>query len=45
MASSLNGAEKQQGAYGPAKEMANEIVATQTTQITQMRTMLASSTP
>lgn len=37
--------EKQQGAYGPAKEMAGKIAATQTAQITQMRTMLAGSTP
>ncbi|MDT0468632.1 DUF305 domain-containing protein [Streptomyces gibsoniae] len=37
--------EKQQGAYGPAKEMASKIATTQTAQITQMRTMLAASTP
>ncbi|MGI5133226.1 DUF305 domain-containing protein [Streptomyces sp. CA-106110] len=37
--------EKQQGAYGPAKEMASKIATTQTAQIAQMRTMLAGSTP
>ncbi|MFF3518352.1 DUF305 domain-containing protein [Streptomyces sp. NPDC002573] len=37
--------EKQQGAYEPAKDMANKIATTQTAQINQMRTMLAASTP
>ncbi|MGW5690933.1 DUF305 domain-containing protein [Streptomyces asiaticus] len=38
-------AEKQHGAYGPAKKMAADIVATQSAEITQMRTMLGTSSP
>ncbi|MEU7240222.1 DUF305 domain-containing protein [Streptomyces sparsogenes] len=37
--------EKQHGAYGPAKKMAAGIVTTQTAEITQMRTMLGTSSP
>ncbi|MFE6691026.1 DUF305 domain-containing protein [Streptomyces sp. NPDC057743] len=37
--------EKQQGSYGPAKDLAGKIATTQTAQIAQMRKMLAGSTP
>lgn len=37
--------EQQHGAYGPAKKMAADIVITQTAEITQMRTMLGTSSP
>ncbi|MEV0414927.1 DUF305 domain-containing protein [Streptomyces sp. NPDC050448] len=37
--------EKQQGAYGPAKEMAGNIVTSQTAEITQMRKMLGTASP
>ncbi|WP_086711380.1 DUF305 domain-containing protein [Streptomyces antimycoticus] len=37
--------EQQHGAYGPAKKLAASIVTTQTTEITQMRTMLGTSSP
>jgi uncharacterized protein (DUF305 family) len=37
--------EKQQGAYGPAKELAGSIVTSQTAEIAQMRTMLGTSSP
>ncbi|MEV6593037.1 DUF305 domain-containing protein [Streptomyces acidicola] len=37
--------EQQHGAYGPAKKMAAGIVITQTAEITQMRTMLDTSSP
>ncbi|MCX5613280.1 DUF305 domain-containing protein [Streptomyces sp. NBC_00047] len=33
--------EKQQGAYGPAKALADSIITSQTAEIAQMRTMLA----
>ncbi|MGW5346639.1 DUF305 domain-containing protein [Streptomyces sp. HUAS TT3] len=32
--------EKQQGSYGPAKALADDIITSQTAEITQMRTML-----
>ncbi|MHA4776594.1 DUF305 domain-containing protein [Streptomyces sp. MSC1_001] len=32
--------EKQQGAYGPAKDLADDIITSQTAEITQMRQML-----
>jgi uncharacterized protein (DUF305 family) len=35
--------EKKQGAYGPAKELADDIVTAQTAEITQMRKMLDAS--
>lgn len=35
--------EKKQGAYGPAKELADDIIASQTAEITQMRNMLGTS--
>ncbi|MFI9201605.1 DUF305 domain-containing protein [Streptomyces sp. NPDC053048] len=37
--------EKRQGAYGPAKEMADTIVTSQTAEIAQMRKMLGTSSP
>ncbi|MFJ9588690.1 DUF305 domain-containing protein [Streptomyces acidicola] len=37
--------EQQRGVYGPAKKMAAGIVTTQTAEITQMRTMLGTSSP
>ncbi|MGW1195766.1 DUF305 domain-containing protein [Streptomyces sp. NPDC002536] len=37
--------EKQQGAYGPAKEMAGNIVTGQTAEIAQMRKMLGTGSP
>ena len=37
--------EQQHGACGPAKKMAASIVTTQTAEITQMRTMLGTSSP
>lgn len=35
--------EKQQGAYGPAKSLAHDIITAQTTEITQMRRMLGTN--
>jgi uncharacterized protein (DUF305 family) len=35
--------EKKQGAYGPAKELADDIITAQTAEITQMRKMLGTS--
>ncbi|QRX93469.1 DUF305 domain-containing protein [Streptomyces noursei] len=37
--------EKQQGAYGPAKEMAGNIATSQTAEIAQMRKMLGTGSP
>ncbi|WP_308363511.1 DUF305 domain-containing protein [Streptomyces sp. ISL-86] len=34
--------EQQQGSYGPAKDLATDIITTQTAEISQMRTMLKS---
>ncbi|MEU1673088.1 DUF305 domain-containing protein [Streptomyces roseifaciens] len=41
----MAGTEKKQGQYGPAEQLADSIITSQTAEIAQMRTMLGSSSP
>lgn len=41
----MAGTEKKQGRYGPAKQLADSIITSQTAEIARMRTMLGSSSP